>query len=490
MSDSSTALTVWIGVLGAAMAWFLWARRGRKPKFPECLKCGHNMTESTAGRCPECGRAVASPGELMRGRRRKWQMTAAALVFIVAAWQSFLLTPPHMWVPAVPTTVLIPLLRVGSDAERDYAIECELTERLIVRDGILAWSRAQALPEWQQTLVRGRLSLPRAPFQSASGVQQPHQILALMGPQIMGRAILANDAALQSQQSLLSLPIGPVGAPPLTTPPTEIGFGPQELFAKLSKSARDARVTSDPSRPNSFRADRTRLRGELQKLGVPIGSVLPGLTWVELKNLDGDVQQSDSVGVIAVTDESLCGVLLTVRRVDGRWLLQSAYRRWGIGVGLSAVGFGSSILCVESVKHGNALQRASEIEELHETYVESTTGLQILEVIRQAGAGTDRFQLAFESVVSSPLNDGEPLEVTCTMTCTPKDGGAPTRISYVVGYTRAWAGLGLAATSMRWISKPPPGAPFAGDVPLPPMLDGVIDGTAADDDIARFFGLD
>lgn len=137
--------------------WLFWALRGRKPEFPECLRCRHNLSGTDGSRCPECGRAAKTPRELTR-RRRRWVQASIGTVLVLAESVLVLrLTPPAWWVPRAPTVMLIATLGpVLTPAANDMIVQ-ELADRLTWSSGSLAWSRVDEIPRWQQWWLASRL---------------------------------------------------------------------------------------------------------------------------------------------------------------------------------------------------------------------------------------------------------------------------------------------------------------------------------------------
>ena len=44
-----------VGLLIGLFRWRTGCRRAARPSFPECAKCGYNLTGNESGTCPECG---------------------------------------------------------------------------------------------------------------------------------------------------------------------------------------------------------------------------------------------------------------------------------------------------------------------------------------------------------------------------------------------------------------------------------------------------
>lgn len=293
----------WASAAVVALAWFIWSIRGRKPKYPECLKCRHNLTGAERGRCPECGRAVVHPRDLTRRRRRVVQALIAFAVLAVATFGGARTFPPAWWVPRAPTWLLID--RLGKDTWTDLLIEQELVDRLTLSDGLIAWPLDSTLSEATRSALEAKVIELRSNLKNAAGASRLERLFVRRLPRG------ARDATYVpgTHQALVQL----------RTTPQEIASSIQEIF---NASNHDSSVISDGWQDKAHLV-RQPVLDRLAREGLALleDKVRPSAFRAVLQPVLRDGVVASDVVLLAVGDEDLVSTAFAFVKEDGRWRL-------------------------------------------------------------------------------------------------------------------------------------------------------------------------
>ncbi len=448
----------WISI-GAALAsliWLAWALWGRKPKHPECLRCGHDLTAQTSDCCSECGRPVRSRRELVRRRRRPRMAIAATLLLgagIVGMTQT---VPSAWWVPRLPTTVLFVLAGRWPDEATTLDLVSELTDRLSLSDGYVTWSEVPRLPAWQQAMIEPAIVRLESMF-AGRGSFAPLRQLA-------GCTRAADDA-------------------PPPSPATEIVLAdtPQDLVDEIN-----ATRLSDSDGDRRLRDVVAALERRGISLQEPIPDADVGLVHAALLPVVSGSPERDCVVRIGLLSYSGHGFWFH-RAHDGRWRTVGvpcdlpgpiAYRTGPDNVVAHVVG-ANVILEVEEHNAGG-----SDFFQGQAVLIDARSGREVLRVPKEFSEGHSERQSSISTSFSWPdPHSANSLDVTARVQHRMGDDIVAS-MAFTLHYRRAGSDEPFVAQSINWISPPPTGLD---DPTRVPFLWGWL---STDDELASFYGID
>ncbi|MFO0829401.1 MAG: hypothetical protein U0572_14785 [Phycisphaerales bacterium] len=438
MSRLEFLASPWVSI-GAALVgalWLAWALIGRKPTHPECLRCGHDLTSLASERCPECGRAVRSPRELTRRRRRPRMAISALLLFAAGLFGITQTLPAAWWIPRTPTPLLLVLAGRFFDEETTRDIAWELEDRLSFSDACVAWSEVPQWPAWEQALVE-------------PAIERLESIFAAPGEFTTLREFAGCPRPYDDT---------PTPGPP---PNIALDLSPEELVEQLHAAVR---VRSEHCL--------TDWRAVLQSQGIPYTGPVP--------DRDGAVPHAMCLPLASGTSERDCVVRFGLDRFEGEaiWFHRDDDGRWrSVGRACAVPGpdgyrasagdvlahiIGDDAIVEARVHRGSGTGCFWQVSRL----IDVRSGREVLEVpklIREA-------PMSRRSELTTELQWPDATSTRVLDLVAHIEHGVDdtimSRSAFVMRYERSANDQPFEPRSIRWLGPPPPGVADPQRVPL------------------------